>query len=52
MLGSFLDMPGVSLPVGADAGGLPIGLLLSACRGEDDRLLAAALAVEAVVQAR
>lgn len=46
MPGSFLDMPGVSLPSGRDALGLPTGLLLSAPSGEDARLLRAALSVE------
>jgi aspartyl-tRNA(Asn)/glutamyl-tRNA(Gln) amidotransferase subunit A len=49
MLGSYLDMPGITLPVGTDGDGLPIGLLLSAPSGADDRLLAAALAVEAAL---
>jgi aspartyl-tRNA(Asn)/glutamyl-tRNA(Gln) amidotransferase subunit A len=49
MLGSYLDMPGITLPVGTDRHGLPIGLLLSAPAGDDDRLLAAALAVEAAL---
>ncbi|MBY8948112.1 amidase [Pseudomonas sp. SH10-3B] len=46
MPGSLLDMPGVSLPSGVDALGLPTGLLLSAPSGEDARLLRAALSVE------
>ncbi|EGH49199.1 hypothetical protein PSYPI_45321, partial [Pseudomonas syringae pv. pisi str. 1704B] len=46
MPGSLLNMPGVSLPSGRDASGLPTGLLLSAPAGEDARLLRAALAVE------
>ncbi len=46
MPGSFLDMPGVTLPSGCDALGLPTGLLLSAPTGEDARLLRAALSVE------
>lgn len=46
MPGSLLDMPGVSLPSGRDALGLPTGLLLSAPSGEDARLLRAALSVE------
>lgn len=46
MPGSLLDMPGVSLPSGRDALGLPTGLLLSAPCGEDARLLRAALSVE------
>ncbi|PIB59032.1 amidase [Pseudomonas sp. 2995-1] len=49
MPGSFLDMPGVTLPSGRDAQGLPTGLLLSAPTGEDARLLRAALSVETVI---
>ena len=52
MPGSFLDMPGVALPMGADASGLPLGLLISGARGSDDRVLAAALAAEAVLDPR
>jgi len=43
MPASFLDMPGVSLPIGEDPAGLPLGLLLSGPPGSDDRVLAAAL---------
>ena len=46
---SFLDMPGVALPTGAGAGGLPASVLLTGASGADDRVLAAALAVEAVL---
>ena len=46
MPGSLLDMPGISLPSGCDAQGLPTGMLLSAPSGEDARLLRAALSVE------
>ncbi len=49
MPGSLLDMPGVNLPSGRDARGLPTGLLLSAPSGEDARLLRAALSVESVL---
>ncbi|MBF6026482.1 amidase [Pseudomonas sp. P115] len=49
MPGSLLDMPGVTLPSGRDAQGLPTGLLLSAPTGEDARLLRAALSVESVL---
>jgi aspartyl-tRNA(Asn)/glutamyl-tRNA(Gln) amidotransferase subunit A len=50
MLGSYLDMPGITIPIGHDEQGLPVGLLLSAPAGQDDRLLAAALAVEAALR--
>jgi aspartyl-tRNA(Asn)/glutamyl-tRNA(Gln) amidotransferase subunit A len=50
MPGSLLDMPGVSLPSGCDALGLPTGLLISAPSGEDSRVLRAALAVEAALR--
>ncbi|AVO57679.1 amidase [Pseudomonas chlororaphis] len=50
MPGSFLDMPGVALPSGRDAQGLPTGLLLSLPQGEDTQLLATALAVEAALR--
>ena len=50
MPGSLLDMPGVSLPSGCDALGLPTGVLISAPCGEDSRLLRAALAVEAALR--
>lgn len=46
MPGSFLDMPGVALPIGEDSAGLPLSLLLSGPPGSDDRVLAAALAAE------
>ncbi|MEW5505082.1 amidase [Pseudomonas antarctica] len=49
MPGSLLDMPGVSLPSGRDALGLPTGLLLSAPSREDARLLRVALSVESVM---
>ncbi|MEQ7922022.1 amidase [Xanthomonas sp. WHRI 1810A] len=49
MPGSLLNLPGVSLPSGRDALGLPTGMLISAPPGEDSRLLRAALAVEAAL---
>jgi aspartyl-tRNA(Asn)/glutamyl-tRNA(Gln) amidotransferase subunit A len=51
MAASYLDMPGVSLPIDVDGEGLPVGLLVSAPPDEDEGVLAAALAVEAVLQA-
>jgi len=44
MVGSFLDMPGVTLPTGVDSSGMPTSLLLSVPSGEDERLLPIALA--------
>jgi aspartyl-tRNA(Asn)/glutamyl-tRNA(Gln) amidotransferase subunit A len=51
MAGSYLDMPGVSLPIGFDDDGLPVGLLVCGATGEDDRVLATALAAEAALAA-
>ena len=50
MPASFLDMPGIALPIGADAEGLPLALLLSGPQGSDDRVLAAALSVSALAR--
>jgi aspartyl-tRNA(Asn)/glutamyl-tRNA(Gln) amidotransferase subunit A len=50
MLASYLDLPGVSLPIGVDEAGLPIGLLVSSPPGGDDGVLDAALAVEAALE--
>jgi aspartyl-tRNA(Asn)/glutamyl-tRNA(Gln) amidotransferase subunit A len=44
MPGSYLDMPGVALPIGSDLP--PASLLVSGPPGADERVLAAALAVE------
>lgn len=44
--GSNAGLPGISLPIGFDRDGLPIGLELDARPGDDDRLLMIALAVE------
>jgi aspartyl-tRNA(Asn)/glutamyl-tRNA(Gln) amidotransferase subunit A len=49
MPASFLDAPGVSLPIGAAEAGLPAGLLLSGPAGADDLVLGAAVAVEAAL---
>ncbi len=46
MIGSFLDMPGIAYPSGLDRLGLTTSVLFSAPSGADDRLLAAALAIE------
>ncbi|MGY1706665.1 amidase family protein [Geodermatophilus sp. SYSU D00697] len=47
--GSTAGMPSISLPAGATATGLPIGVSLEALPGEDGALLAAAGRVEAVL---
>lgn len=52
MIGNFLGTPGVSLPIGKDRNGLPIGALLSAPFGQDDRILGVASAVEEAVISR
>lgn len=49
MIGSFLDMPGITLPCGGDRADGYHSAMLMAPRGEDDRLLAAASWVEASV---
>ena len=51
MLGNMLDWCGVSLPNGFGRDAMPTGFLLSGMSGGDDRLLAAALAVEEIVAA-
>jgi aspartyl-tRNA(Asn)/glutamyl-tRNA(Gln) amidotransferase subunit A len=48
---SFLDMPGVALPMGTNEAGMPLGLLLSGPPRSDDRVLPAALAAEAALSA-
>jgi aspartyl-tRNA(Asn)/glutamyl-tRNA(Gln) amidotransferase subunit A len=47
---SYLDMPGIALPTGTDAAGLPLSALLSGPPDADDRVLAAALAAEAALR--
>ncbi|MGQ7843266.1 amidase [Granulosicoccus sp. 3-233] len=49
MLGNYLGTPGVSLPIGKDGQGLPIGVLVSAAVGQDDRLLSVCKAVESAL---
>ncbi|AOF92984.1 amidase [Sinorhizobium sp. RAC02] len=49
LIGNFLDWCGVSLPCCVGAGGMPAGLLVSAPRGSDTRLLAIASAVESLL---
>ncbi|WP_085043793.1 amidase [Ensifer aridi] len=49
-IGNFLDFCGVSIPCGTGAAGMPVGFLLSAPHHQDDRLLSAALAAEAIIR--
>ncbi len=46
---SMLDLCAVTVPVGLDDAGMPVGLQLVALGGEDETALAAALAVERVL---
>lgn len=49
MLGNFLGLCGMSLPMGPGRDGLPLGALLQCSPHQDAALLAAALAVESVL---
>lgn len=44
--GSSVGMPGISLPIGLTSQGLPVGMELDALEGQDEHLLAIALALE------
>ena len=46
LLGNFLDLCGVSLPMGTGAAGMPLGALISGAAGRDEALLAVAAGVE------
>ncbi|MEZ5665936.1 MAG: amidase [Alphaproteobacteria bacterium] len=46
MLGNFLATPGLALPTGTDGHGMPTSMLVSATAGQDERLLAAGIAIE------
>lgn len=50
LIGNFLDGCGISIPCGKGEADMPVGLLLSGQRNEDERLLSAALAGEAVIR--
>ena len=51
-IGNILGTPGVAMPNGVDANGLPTSLLISATAHDDDRLLAAASTIELVIGKR
>lgn len=46
---NLLELCAISIPVGLDAAGMPVGMQLVARSGEDEALLGAALAVERVL---
>lgn len=46
ILGSYLNMPGISLPVGLSSSGFPVGVLLSTKTDNDDLLLHTAAQLE------
>jgi aspartyl-tRNA(Asn)/glutamyl-tRNA(Gln) amidotransferase subunit A len=50
MFGNILDLCGVAMPNGRDAGNMPTSILISAGHGEDERLLSHALEIEKVVR--
>jgi indoleacetamide hydrolase len=47
--GSVVGLPGVSVPMGVNQSGLPLGIALDGPRGSDRRLLALASALEALM---
>ncbi|KQV44488.1 MULTISPECIES: amidase [unclassified Rhizobium] len=49
-IGNVLDGCGISIPCGTGDAGMPVGFLLSARRNDDEHLLSAALAAEAVIR--
>jgi len=49
-IGNFLDGCGVSIPCGTGAAGMPVGLLISGQRHEDEAMLSAALSAEAAIR--
>lgn len=49
-IGSFYDLPGLAIPNGTDAAGLPTSFLLSSSSGDDVALLRAGRAAEAAIR--
>lgn len=50
MVGNFLNLPGLALPNGSDADGMPTSLLICTTGGDDDRLLGLGLSAERLVR--
>jgi len=46
---NYLSLCAITIPVGLDKMGMPVGLQLIACHGEEERLLAIGLAIERVL---
>ncbi len=49
-IGNFLDLPGLAIPNGTDANGMPTSFLLSAIGGDDERLFGFGLAAEGAIR--
>ncbi len=49
VVGNVLGLCGITLPVGLDAAGMPVGLQLLARHGSDARLLAMAYRIEQIL---
>lgn len=49
LIGNFLDWCGVSIPCGTGAGAMPVGLLVSGRRGNDEGLLAVSHSVQNIL---
>lgn len=49
-IGSFYDLPGLAVPNGRDAAGLPTSFLLSAPSGADTQLLRAGMGLETLIR--
>lgn len=50
MIGNYFDLPGFSLPSGADARGLPTGILFNAYTGQDELLMCYMQSIEKVLR--
>ena len=49
-IGNFLNLPGLAIPNGTDAAGMPTSFLLSATGNDDDRLLGFGLGAETTIR--
>ena len=51
MIGNYFDLPGFTIPSGADAQGLPTGVLFNAYTGQDELLMCYMQSIEQTVNA-